>query len=127
MSVVRKAAAFPLSIRAFASCVLDRESGGRLDARQSGSGARNPSSSASGRFQFLQSSWGQSLPYMVRDRLVRYGLSKAQGKKVRVYLQGRPIYQWNGLYQDIGFLEVIHRGGSHHWALAGSPCERWRP
>jgi hypothetical protein len=126
VSVVRSAATVPARWRAFARCVLARESGATLERPQSGAGARNPSSSASGRWQFLQGSWGRSLPYMVRDQLVQHGMPKAQARKVRVYLQSIPISRWPGLYQDMGFIEVVERGGSHHWRLAGSACEAYR-
>lgn len=114
-SAVRKAATFPASIRSWAACVLDRESGGTLDRRSSGQGAANPVSSARGRWQFLDNSWRSGLAYMVRDRLVRFGMPKAQAREVRIWLQQRSIAQWPGWYQDIGFLEVTSRGGRHHW------------
>jgi len=111
------AGAFPRSVVPFASCVLARESGGTLDDRQSGAGARNPSpnSSASGRWQFLNNDWNHGLPYMVADRLVRFGLPRPDARKVRIALQNAPIYEWHGYFQDIGFLEVVSRGGAHHW------------
>jgi len=117
VSVVLQAAEFPHSIRDFAACVLRRESGGTLHERQSGVGARNPSpdSSASGRWQFLNNDWNHGLPYMVRDRLVRFGMPKDQARKIRAYLQSIPIWEWHGYFQDIGFLEVVSRGGAHHW------------
>lgn len=121
-SAVRDAATFPAGIRSWASCVIDRESGGTLDDRSSGVGARNPSSSASGRWQFLNNDWNHGLPYMVRDRLVDHGMSKADAREVRIWLQQRPISQWPGWYQDIGFLEVVERGGRHHWNGGGHSC-----
>lgn len=120
VSVVREASRVPASMRAFAACVLRRESGATLDRPQSGAGARNPSSSASGRWQFLQSSWGRSLPYMVADQLVDHGLPRAEARKVRAYLQSLPIHRWPGLYQDMGFIEVVQRGGWAHWR--GASC-----
>jgi hypothetical protein len=115
MRVVREAATFPRSIVWFARCVLERESGGTLDRRQSGVAARNPSSSASGRWQFLDTSWRRGLSFMVRDRLIRFGMPKAQAREVRLYLGARHISRWHGYWQDIGFLEVVERGGRHHW------------
>jgi hypothetical protein len=64
---------------------------------------------------------------MVKDRLVRSGLPKGKAREVRVYLSARPIERWPALYQHVGFAEVMDRGGSRHWALAGSSCERLRP
>lgn len=121
-SVVRDAATIPRSLRPWAACVLDRESGGSLDDRSSGVGARNPSSSASGRWQFLDRSWRDGLAYMVRDRLVDHGLPHRQAREVRVWLQQRPISEWPGWYQDIGFLEVVQRGGRHHWSGGSHSC-----
>lgn len=126
VSVVQKAATFPRSILPFARCVIQRESGADIDRRQSGVGARNPSSSASGRWQFLDTSWRDGLSFMVKDRLVRFGMPKDQAKEIRNYLASTPISRWHGLYQDIGFIEVNQRGGSYHWRLAGSRCEAFR-
>ena len=120
VSVVRNASRIPTSMRAFAACVLKRESGATLDRPQSGAGARNPSSSASGRWQFLQGSWGRSLPYMVADQLVDHGLPRVEARKVRKYLQSIPIHRWPGVYQDMGFIEVVQRGGWAHWR--GATC-----
>jgi hypothetical protein len=123
-SAVRKAATFPPSIRSFAACVIHRESKGTLDQRQSGSGARNGSSSAQGRWQFLNNDWQHSLPWHVRDRLVQFGMSKAEANKVRRYLDRREIATWDGLWQDIGFIETMERGGKFHWnpTHAGTGC-----
>lgn len=113
--IVERAATFPDNIKSWAACVLDRESGGTLTERQSGVGARNPSSSASGRWQFLNNAWNDSLPYMVADRLVDFGMPRPQARMIREHLQSIPIYEWHGYWQDIGFLEVVARGGRHHW------------
>lgn len=114
-SAVREAATFPRSLRPWAACVIDRESGGTLDERTSGQGAANPASSARGRWQFLDNSWRRGLAFMVKDRLVEHGMPKQQAKQVRIWLQQRSIAQWPGWYQDIGFIEVVERGGRHHW------------
>lgn len=127
VSIVRAASTVPPSWRPFASCVLSRESGASLDRPQSGAGARNPSSSASGRWQFLQGTWGQSLPYMVADQLRDHGATKKQAKAVRVHLQSIPISRWPGVYQDMGFIEVAQQGGWRHWYLGGSRCNSLVP
>lgn len=115
MRVIARAATVPAQWRNFARCVLSRESGGSLERIQSGVGARNPGSSASGRWQFMNGDWQHSLPWMVRDRLVDFGMPKAQANKIRRYLDKRPIYKWHGYWQDIGFNEVMAQGGRHHW------------
>lgn len=120
--VVQRAAAIPPSIRPWAACVLKRESGGSLDRIQSGVGARNSASSASGRWQFLDNSWRRGLSFMVRDRLVQFGMPKAQAREVRQYLGARHISTWHGYWQDIGFLEVVERGGRHHWNGGSHSC-----
>jgi hypothetical protein len=120
--VVVEAATFPRSIRRWAGCVLDRESGGTLDRRTSGQGARNPVSSASGRWQFLDNSWRRGLSFMVRDRLVEHGMPRARAREVRLWLERRHISEWPGILQDIGFLEVVERGGRHHWNGGSHSC-----
>jgi hypothetical protein len=114
-AIIVRAATVPRSIRPWAECVVNRESGGTLDRIQSGVGARNPNSSASGKFQFLDNAWRRGLSFMVRDRLVEFGMPKRDATKVRQYLGARPISQWHGYYQTIGFVEVVSRGGRFHW------------
>lgn len=122
MRVLLEASTVPHSLRRWAACVIDRESGGDIDRIQSGVGARNPSSSAAGRFQFLDTSWRRGLSFMVRDRLVRFGMPKAQAREVRLYLGARHIAEWHGYWQQIGFLEVVRRGGRHHWSGGSHTC-----
>jgi hypothetical protein len=52
---------------------------------------------------------------MVKDRLIKFGMPKAEAKKVRLYLAARPIYRWEGVYQQVGFVETVKRGGAFHW------------
>lgn len=110
--VVKEAAQIPKKHRSWAMCVSKRESHHNYRAR-------NPRSSAAGRWQFLDTAWRQGLSHMVRDRLVEHGMPKQQAKKVRAYLADRNIAKWPGPYQDIGFNEVVARGGKHHWAGPG--------
>ena len=119
---VAHAATIPKSLRGWAACVIRRESGGSIDDWSSGSGARNPASSAQGRFQFLDTSWRRGLSFMVRDRLIQFGMPKSQASKVRHYLASRPIYRWEGVYQQVGFLEVVERGGRFHWNGGSHSC-----
>lgn len=121
--VVTDAATPPPHILRWATCVLDRESGGSFDDRQSGAGALNTAGSgAAGRWQFMPS-WRHGLPYMIRDRLVQFGMPPKQARQVRLFLSELYyINRYPGLYQDIGMLEVVERGGSFHWD--GHTCGR---
>lgn len=112
-SIVKRAATFPPAITDWASCVIDRESGGNLVERQSGVRAYNPSG-AQGRWQFM-SPWNHGGPYMVRDRLVQFGMPKADAREVREHLSSHPIVEWNGWWQDILMIEAVERGGAFHW------------
>jgi hypothetical protein len=102
----------------FMECVSQRESNDTPDAV-------NGSSGAAGLFQFLPA-WQHGLPYMVRDRLVRFGMPAGAARGVRLDLSETPIRLWHPLYQRIGFLEVLDRGGDEHWALPHSRCEKYR-
>ena len=123
VSAVRDASAVPSRLVRWASCVLDRESGGTFDRRQSGAGALNTGGSgAAGRWQFMPA-WRNGLPYMIKDRLVQFGMPRSQARQVRVYLsEVRYIHKYPGIYQDIAMLEVVERGGAFHWD--GHSCGR---
>lgn len=123
---ITAASTVPSKWQPFAACVLDRESGATIKNKNSGEGARNPRSSASGRWQFLQSGWGQSLPFMVADQLKDHGMPKKQAKQVRLHLQSKPIYKWDGHWQDAGAIEVLQQGGWFHWN-GGGACNSKRP
>ncbi len=124
-SVVREAATVPSKWRPFAECVLRRESGGVLHNKQSREDAQNGTSSAAGRWQFLQA-WQHGGSFMVRDRLVRFGMPKDQAREVRRYLGDRPIHRWDGWLQDVLFNEVVQRGGWRHWT-GGHGCNSLVP
>lgn len=123
MSIVLRAATPPRSVLRWATCVLDRESGGTFDRRQSGTGALNgEGSGAAGRWQFMPD-WRHGLPYMIRDRLVQFGMPKQQAREVRLYLSKlHYIHKYPGVLQDVGMLEVVERGGAFHWD--GHTCGR---
>lgn len=120
-SPIREAATVPAREKDWAECVLRRESGGVLHNKQSREDARNGSSSAAGRWQFL-AAWQHGGSFMVRDRLVDFGVPRKNAKRVRQYLGNTPIYQWDGYWQDILFNEVIDRGGKHHWNGGNYSC-----
>lgn len=122
--VITEAAEIPKKHRAFSKCVLDRESGGNLENTNSGEGARNPRSSASGRWQFLDSQWREGLSHMVAGRLKDYGMPSAHVKGVRVHLEGKPIHKWDGLWQDVGHNAVMAAGGWAHWSGPGCNGKR---
>lgn len=107
-ATVRQAADIPAQWEPFAACVSDRESGGSYTAR-------NPTSSAQGRWQFLDNSWRRGLGYMVAARLKAHGMPAPAARQVREYLHDTPIAAWPGPYQDVGFIAVILSGGKHHW------------
>lgn len=126
VSAVRDASAVPSRWEAFASCVLNRESGATLKRRQSGVGARNLSSSAQGRWQMLDASgWRSGGAWNVQKRLVRFGASRSQAADVRQYLAARPIYTWNGIWQDVAAFETLESGGWRAWS--GHTCDRLVP
>ena len=81
--LIAAAASVPNPWIKFSKCVLDRESGGTLTRKNSGEGAKNPRSSASGRWQFLDSQWRHGGSFMVKDRLVRFGVPKSHARDVR--------------------------------------------
>lgn len=119
-SVVRAASTMPVRWRAFATCVLRRESGATLTRPQSGAGARNPRSSAQGRWQMLDASgWRQGGARAVRARLVRFGATTVQAQTVWRHLTSTPIYRWHGIWQDTAAIESLEHGGWRHWAGAG--------
>ena len=120
------ASTVPKKWRPFARCVLARESGATLEKVQSGAGAKNPRSSASGRFQFLDTSWRRGGSFMVKDRLIRFAVPESHAKEVRQYLGDTPIHKWHGHFQQILFNEVVRRGGWFHWRN-GDHCDGKRP
>lgn len=118
---VADAAVIPASQAAFAECVSDRESDG--DYR-----ARNPRSSAAGRWQFLDSQWRRGLAFMIAARLRDHGLDPGNARRIRVALQATHIAAWPAPLQDAGFVAVLNaRGpwtGWRHWHHVGSRCNR---
>ena len=112
------AAHIPKPLQAYATCVEHRESRGNPQALNSTGHA--------GLYQFAQA-WRHGLPYMVRDRLVQFGMPAKAARAVRVHLQRLPIHHWPAKYQRIGFLEVLERGGYEHWHIGGSRCNGLAP
>lgn len=117
--IIATAARVPGRWQAFARCVSHRESHGNYRAR-------NPYSSAQGRWQFLDRQWRSPLAYMVAERLKAKGITGAKAKAIRLHLQRVEIARWPGRLQDVGFVSVVTSGGAHHWRLSGSVCEAYR-
>lgn len=112
------AASTPDQLREYAACVEHRESRGNPRALNATGHA--------GLFQFAQA-WRHGLPYMVRDRLVQFGMNPRAAKVIRQRLQHMPIQHWPAIYQRVGFLEVLERGGYEHWWIGGSRCNGLAP
>lgn len=113
-----QAADAPTSQEAFTQCVAMRESHGNPKAI-------GDQSSARGKYQFLRA-WNHGLPFMVRDRLMHFGMKFTEADALRKHLQHTPINKWSEQLQDVAFLAVLNaRGpwsGWRHWYIAGSKC-----
>ena len=112
--IIDSAAASPMP--QFTNCVAQRES-------HHNPKARNPHSSAQGKYQFLDNSWREGLSFMVRDRLIQFGMPKHDAVKIRKFLGNKEIARWPEVMQDIGHAEVLERGGWFHWRF-GDRCDR---
>lgn len=117
-AAVQSASRVPSRWQRFAACVSQRESHGNYQAR-------NKTSSASGRWQFLRA-WQRGLSYMVRDRLIAHGMEKAHANSIQRKLAKTPIHLWEPWAQDAGFAAVITAKdgkGWRHWSNGGR-CDR---
>lgn len=118
--VIQRAAQPPTGWESFEACVIDRESGGNPSV------TNHEGSGAAGIYQFMPS-WRHGLPYMVRDRLVDFGMNPKTARLVRIYLSKTyRIEHYPAAYQRIGFAEAIDRGGWRHWT-GGSGCNSLVP
>jgi hypothetical protein len=112
---IRDSSVVPARWRPFAACVENRESHGNPKALNA--------SGAAGLFQFMPP-WRASLPYVISQRLGRFGAPPAVRKAVRTYLfRVHYIEKYPAIYQRIAFAEVIDDGLWHHWTLPGSRCQ----
>ena len=118
-AIIQRAAQPPNGWEAFAECVEQRESNGRPNAV-------NRSSGAAGLFQFMPA-WRHGLPYVVAERLRQFGMNGKQASKIRMSLSSKRIQVWPGIYQRIGFAEVLEDGLWQHWTLPGSRCQTLHP
>jgi hypothetical protein len=115
-----RAAEIPAQWHDFQECVAARESSGSYTAQ-------NPTSSAQGKYQFLDNNWRHGGSWNVYKRLVKHGVPRREANRVRLVLKQAPIKTWRPKYQDILFAEVITSSegmGWKHWFLAGSRCNR---
>jgi hypothetical protein len=119
MAVVERAAELPPQQEPFRECVVERESKGDPQAR-------NSRSSASGKYQFLDSKWRRGLAHMVAKRLDAHG--HPDWRSVRARLRATPIHRWDPMLQDVGFVAVLNADGKwsgwRHWYYAGHHCNR---
>lgn len=114
--IVSTAGRVPPRWQAFKRCIVARESHGNPRAR-------NPHSSAQGKFQYLDRLWRHSLAGMVAERLTGHGMSLHDARIIRDALRRNEIATWAEKYQDVAFAATITVPGNwKHWYLAGSPC-----
>jgi len=118
-SPIDRVSHIPTAWQPFAACVSRRESNGRYQAR-------NPKSSAQGRWQFLDNAWrvNGGIEWIVSRQLKKAGVSwKGRITWVR-RLDATPIYRWPAWAQDAAFIGVVteRSTGWRHWYLSGSRC-----
>ena len=101
---------------ALADCreaVMHRES--RFDYR-----AANPTSSARGAYQFLDSQWRESLVHMLRKEVRKDYPEKLERLE---QLNNTSIHRWPIWFQDAAFYTVVvGHDGIKHWAPVPSAC-----
>lgn len=114
-ATVAAASIIPARWRAFATCIVARESHGNPRAR-------NPRSSAQGIAQWLDRSWRYGLAHDVAVRLHAFGMPWEQALGLRAWLRGHEIATWPLALQQVGLAAVLEAGGWRHWYLAGSRC-----
>lgn len=96
-------------------CIMDRESSFSY-------WAANPTSSARGAYQFLDSKWRQGLIWMMLDESKKTGDGlQTEIKKLRK----KPIDKWSRYFQDRAFYTALRHGkGLFHWkaTVPGTHC-----
>ena len=117
------ASELPASQMQFRECVAERESGGSYRAK-------NPNSTAMGRWQWLDSQWRRGLSHMVAVRLKDHGMPWASAKKLRDELRRKPISEWHPRVQDVAFAATLNAdrpwSGWRHWRY-GDKCDALVP
>lgn len=123
IQAARQARQIPEQWDAFTLCISQRESNHNYKAR-------NKSSSAQGRYQFLDRSWRKGGAWNVYKRLIAHGYDRDTATRIRHRLMATEIARWRPVYQDILYAYVITSNegqGWRHWHLAGSPCNQLTP
>lgn len=119
-----QAGQIPTAWQPFARCVAQRESNGRLNAR-------NPRSSAQGRWQFLDQAWrvDGGIEWIVSRQLRKVGMAWRERAGWVRKLDATPIYRWPAWAQDAAFVGVITERptGWRHWHHPGSRCNTLVP
>ena len=114
------AALIPKAWRPFAECVSKRESNHNYRAR-------NPRSSAQGRWQLLDTAWrvNGGAEWIVLRQLKRQGVSWEVRKRIYAQLTKTRIQLWPAWAQDAVFVAVVteRTTGWRHWSLPGSKCQ----
>jgi hypothetical protein len=114
--IIDRAAHLPPAQVAYRDCVAQRES--KHDPR-----AHSATSSAAGKFQFLENKWHRGLSHMVAEKLREEGATKSLARTVRKHLRTTPIHRWHEAYQDVAFAAVLNANGpwsgAKHWAYGG--------
>jgi len=118
------ASVIPKVWRPFAECVSKRESNGNYRAR-------NPRSSAQGRWQFLDEAWRVrgGIEWIVLRQLKKQGVGWEQRKRIYWQLTRTRIQLWPAWAQDAAFVGVIteRSTGWRHWSLPGHRCQSLVP
>ena len=114
------AAEIPTAWRPFADCVAKRESNHNPRAR-------NPRSSAQGKWQFLDQAWRVrgGIEWIVLRQLKKQGVSWEARKRIYWKLTNTRIQLWPEWAQDAAFVGVVteRTTGWRHWSLPGSKCQ----
>ena len=117
--VVSLASLPPKGWSAFSACVIRRESHGQPGV------LNGEGSGAAGLVQFMPD-WRHGLPYVVRERLIQFGMPTGVARIVREYLSSlHYIDRYPEVYQRIAFAEVLEDGLWRHWS--GHTCNALVP